>query len=409
MKIYFKSFGCRTNQIETESIVESLMESGFVISEDDWDLFLINSCSVTAKAENEEISFIKKIVSKNPDARIVITGCMASIFEEKIKKISKNIEIFKNDEKEKIPSALTGRDIDLKYFSINGFYSKTRAFVKLQDGCNLKCSYCIVPFTRSSISSKPFDIAIDEIKRLVDNGYKEIVLSGTRLGAYDSAGKKLNELLKMIASLKGDFKVRLSSLEPMEINEELIDVCSDSERFCDYFHIPLQSGSDRILSLMRRPYNRSFYYKKIELIRKRMKNPGLYSDIIVGFPSETDDDFNDSMNFINSLGLSGLHIFTYSKRPYTASESMAELDDRIKKERSKKAHMLDKKLRDDYKKSLIGSVISSLSLKHKNGKTIFLGSNFVEITVDEILDTNRVYPVAVKDLKEGILYGKRVI
>jgi threonylcarbamoyladenosine tRNA methylthiotransferase MtaB len=409
MKIYFKSFGCRTNQIEIESIVENLVSVGFVVSGNDWDVFLINSCSVTARAENEEISFIKKIASKNPDARIVITGCMASLFAERIKKISKNIEIFKNDEKEKIPSALSGRDIPTNYFSINGFYSKTRAFVKLQDGCNLKCSYCIVPFARSSISSKPFDTAVDEIKRLVDNGYKEIVLSGTRLGAYDSGGKKLNELLRMLSSLKGDFRVRLSSLEPMEINEELVDICSNSERFCNYFHIPLQSGSDKILSLMRRPYNRSFYSKRIELIRKRMKNPGLYSDIIVGFPSESDDDFNNSMDFISSLGLSGLHVFTYSKRPYTASESMAELDERIKKERSKKAHMLDKKLRDDYKKSLIGEVVISLSLKHKDGKTIFLGSNFVEIVVDEVFETNIICPVIINNLSDGILYGKRVI
>lgn len=405
MKFYIKTFGCRVNQIESESVAEELIKCGIYYDEKNFDILIINSCCVTEKTEKEIIKYIKKSLDLKPFIQIIVTGCFATVFKEKIEEISKNIKIFSNSNKSDIIKTLTGKETN-RLFRIEGFKSRTRAFVKVQDGCDLRCSYCIVPIARNEMISKPLSNAVEEINNLVLKGYKEIVLSGTRLGAYDDEGKRLNHLLKKIADIKGNFRIRLSSLEPMEINEELCEICSDSSRFCSYFHIPLQSGSDEVLKKMRRPYNINFFSNKLDLIRKKIKDVGIYSDVIVGFPGESEKDFLNSVNFIKQAELSGLHVFTYSKRPKTESFYMEDLGYEVKKKRSQIMHDLDKELRKNFGLKMIGKNIDSVVIREKKGVFWALTSNFLEISLKNKAEVNARADVTITDFKNGIVYGE---
>ncbi|MEF3279786.1 MAG: tRNA (N(6)-L-threonylcarbamoyladenosine(37)-C(2))-methylthiotransferase MtaB [Elusimicrobiota bacterium] len=405
MRFSVKSFGCKVNQIEIQSIYNDLLESGLLYDEKNYDILIINSCCVTEKAEKDLIKFIKKARIQNPDSRIIVTGCMATLFKEKIKNIDYSVEFFTNKNKSEIVKILTGKDGD-SLFGIKDFGEKTRAFVKVQDGCNLFCSYCIVPFARNEMISKPFSNVINEIKNLVLKGYKEMVLSGTRLGAYFYDGKKLSDLLLEISKLDGDFRIRLSSLEPMEINEKLIDILSNPRRFCSYFHIPLQSASDSVLKSMKRPYSIRHFLEKLNLIRKKMENVGVYSDVIVGYPQETEEDFKKTIRFVEENKLSGLHVFTYSKRPLTEAYNLEDINLNLKKERSEIMHEIDKKLRKDFITSMIGKDLDSIAIKQKNNYTLALTTNFIEVKLKEKIPKNERFNVRIADFVNGIAYGE---
>ncbi len=382
MKFTVKSFGCRVNQIEIESIKNLLQENGFIYDEKNYDIVIINSCCVTHKAENDVLRFIRKVVFGNPERKIIVSGCMASLYGDKIKDISQSIKIFHNEDKHNIVKYLCGKETD-DFFRIKGFEKRSRAFIKIQDGCNFYCSYCIVPFARNKMKSKKFNEVINEITDLTLNGYKEIVLSGTRLGAYEWDGKRLKDLLREIEKINGDFRVRLSSLEPMEIDEELVYIMSNNKRFCSYFHIPLQSGSNDVLKSMKRPYTTEYFQKKVELIRKKIKYCGIYSDVIVGYPCETDKDFEKTVNFIKDLKLSGLHVFTYSPRKLTKAYELKDLDPKIKKERSVIMHKVDEEIREDFIRLVKGINLDAILLRNTQKQITALTTNFIEVFLKE--------------------------
>lgn len=401
IRFYYKSFGCRTNQIEIESIVEKLIDGGAVIDSENFNYFIINSCCVTEKAERELLSFIRKVRHKHPYARIILTGCAVALNHEEFN--DKYLTLIKNTDKHKIAELITGKDYQDDFFAINGSVSRTRAFIKIQDGCNLKCSYCIVPFTRNIIKSKKTENVIDEIKNLVENGYKEIVLSGTRLGSYRDNDSKLDDLIEKITGIKGDFKIRLSSLHPSEVTDKLIEIMSNNERFCNYFHLPLQSGSDKILKDMKRPYSKKQFYEKVKQIRRRIKDAGIYSDVIVGFPTETEKEFNESLSFIRDIELSGLHVFTYSKRPFTESSKFKDLSIREKQKRSEIMRQLDRELRYKFKLKMIGKQIEFLTLKHTGNFTVGLSTNFIDILVKNIIEKNRFFKMKASEIDNKYL------
>jgi len=404
MKIFYKSFGCKVNQIEVESIVEKFLQKGYNVSDKSPDIVLINTCCVTEKTQNEVLRFLKSIAKKNNHSKLILTGCLATVFKDEIIKNFPNIYIYSNKDKNKIVKDFL--EVDDEYFTVEGFQERTRAFIKVQDGCNLRCSYCIVPLARNIMLSKPFNDVILEIKKITEKGYKEIVISGTRLGAYFSEGKKLKELLKEIEKINGDFRVRLSSLEPMEIDDELVSIVSNYNRFCSYFHIPLQSGSDKVLKSMRRPYTIKTFEEKVKNIRKRIKNVGIYADVIVGYPLESEDDFKKTCKFIENLELSGLHVFTYSPRPYTDAVRLKDLNPSIKKERSSIMHEIDNKLRINFAKSMLGNLLDSLSLKRKGNYTYFLTTNFINVLVDNDIKPGQRTNLIIKEVCEKNIYGE---
>lgn len=405
MKIFFKSFGCRTNQIEIESLKQHLLLDGFEITQDidNSDYVVINSCCVTQKAEDEIEKFIKKILSKNK-INIILTGCLASLKPEYFSK--KGIIVFKNSEKHLIYNFFTKNNKDLSSFPVLKTINRTRAFIKIQDGCNMSCSYCIVPKLRSDIKSKDFHLVLSEIENLIDNGVKEIVLCGTRLGSYNSTDNKtLKDLVKSILKISANFRLRYSSLEIWEIDEELIELSTD-EKICKYFHIPLQSGSDKILKLMKRPYTKRYFEKKVNLIRKKIPKIGIYSDVIVGFPYENEDDYNETEKFVKELSLSGLHVFSFSKRPNTEAFFMKENPKKIVEERSKKMRKVDMFLRERFISSFIGCYIDVLTIKKKDGVIVGLSSEFIDVLVNEDLLLNDFYKLCAVEKRGKYLICK---
>lgn len=402
MKIFFKSFGCRTNQVEIESIKQHLSLDGFEISKnlDECECVVINSCCVTQKAEEEVERFVRKIVKKYKDKKIILTGCLATLKPNYFS--DSNVVVFKNKEKHLIYNYLTKSDKDLSDFKIVKSWGRTRAFIKVQDGCNMNCSYCIVPKLRTEIKSKGFDLVLAEIKNLVECGVKEIVLSGTRLGSYNDNGKSLKDLVKEVIKIPGDFRLRYSSIEIWELDEELIEL-STHKKVCKYFHIPLQSGSDKILRLMKRPYTKKYFEDKIKMIRKLIPNIGIYSDVIVGFPGEDDYDYLETEKFVKDLSLSGLHVFSFSKRPNTEAFGMSDNPQKVIYERSVRMHEVDRFLRDKFISSFIGGYLEVLTIKKKDDVIYGLSSEFVDVLINDDLKLNQFYRVYAIEKKDKYL------
>lgn len=414
MKIYFKTFGCRVNQIETESLREKILSYGNEETEktEEADCLVVNTCSVTSKADRDVMVFLRKAYSDNPSCRIFVSGCFAELFPDKIRSAVPTAQIFKNADKEKIASALCGAAVAEDFSAVTGFYGRSRAFVKIQDGCNLKCSYCLVNMARSELRSKPMPSAVNEIKRLIEAGFAEIVLCGTRLGYYHcpETGADLNALMMKIFELPGNFRIRFSSMEITELNKPLLaTLASAGSRFCNYFHLPLQAGSDNVLKAMNRPYSLARYSEMLSVLRNLFPDAGLYADIIAGFPSESEADFNESEKFVRKEKLSGLHIFSFSSRPGTRAAKMNQLKPCVIKERSRLLHETDALLRHNFAESQKGKLLQILVLHDKKGHPQGLTSNFLTVEIDNAEDrfeNGQLAMAEITGIKKGIIYAK---
>jgi threonylcarbamoyladenosine tRNA methylthiotransferase MtaB len=370
--------------VESQSLAEKFASLGYeaAANPEEADVVVVNSCSVTEYADRDTLNFIRKAVAANPKGRLVVTGCMATLEPERISAIAPGAEIFKHKDKENIPYALAGVPPRGDFFRVTGFAGRTRAFIKVQDGCDRKCAYCIVPSARSGMSSKPAPAALAEIKGLIASGHGEIVLCGTRLGMYKCPDSEadLSGLMKLILDLPGCFRIRFSSLEPGEVSEELAVVLkAGGERFCDYFHLPMQSGSDAVLKAMGRPYNSAGYLDKLRILRKHFGDPGLYADIIAGYPAETDGQFAETVAFIRQCRLAGLHVFRFSGRPGTRAHLLPPLSRKVVNWRAAELRALDAELRAAYAASMGGRVLRVLTLRNKDGGAIGLASNFLQV------------------------------
>ncbi|MFH1753792.1 MAG: tRNA (N(6)-L-threonylcarbamoyladenosine(37)-C(2))-methylthiotransferase MtaB [Candidatus Omnitrophota bacterium] len=335
-KVKFYTLGCKTNQYETQAIKERLLATGgYAESGEDseCDLFIVNTCTVTAKADKESRRTIRHSNRKNPKAKILVTGCLTELDEEMVKRLPGVSTVMKNSQKDDIFFLLANRKPQTanRYSShyiplkISNFDGRERAFVKIQDGCDNFCSYCKVPFVRGASRSRQASDILQEVERLVEKGFKELVLTGICLGDWGKGldnNPGLHDLVGKICSIKGDFRLRLSSIEPKMVSDELIGAMSN-KKVCPHLHIPLQSGSDRILKLMKRPYTASEYIKIIAKANKAVKDLSITSDVMVGFPGERPSDFNSTVKVIRRVAMSRLHAFTYSKRDGTAAARMS--------------------------------------------------------------------------------------
>ncbi|MBU2572830.1 MAG: MiaB/RimO family radical SAM methylthiotransferase [Elusimicrobia bacterium] len=414
MKVYFKTVGCRVNQVETQSLAEKFSALGHQAADGitDADLLIINSCTVTDRADRDTLNFIRKAAAANPKARLVVTGCLATLDPKKILELAPAASLFSNKDKETIPYALSGRPPKRDFFSVRKFSGRTRAFIKLQDGCDLGCGYCLVPLARNEISSKDSAAAVNEIKNLIAGGFREIVLCGTRLGMYKcpATGRGLAGLMKEIFKLDGDFRIRFSSLEPMEISQSLLEILqAGGGRFCDYVHLPLQSGSDETLRAMGRPYDTAGYSEKLRLLRKYFKDPGLYADVITGYPGETEARFRETMAFIRGCGLAGLHIFSFSKRPGTRAYALKALSPAVIKERSARLHELDRELRAVFAASMCGRTLKTLTLKNKDGFALGLASNFLNVAFNGALKSGIFVNARITGAAGGTCAGEAAV
>ncbi|WP_035587294.1 tRNA (N(6)-L-threonylcarbamoyladenosine(37)-C(2))-methylthiotransferase MtaB [Hippea jasoniae] len=392
MKVGFATFGCKLNQYETQLMMEKVLKANCEISSlDKADVCIINSCAVTAKASKEARMLAKRLSNSKT---VIYTGCDSYLEENlspKIILVGNSLK-YSIDQLIKNPTSDTGQAT--KFYpideTISDFFNKSRAFVKIQEGCNNHCTYCIIPFLRSKQRDKPSDIVIKEIETLYKKGFYEIVITGTNIGSYNN----FYELLKAIDNIKGFFRVRISSIEPMYLNEEIIKLIA-SGKFAKHLHIPLQSGSDKVLKLMKRDYTTKAFARLVEMCDRY----GIFvgTDVIVGFFGEDDEEFKKTYNFIKELPLTYGHIFSYSIRPFTPASKIKLPLPRgpVAKQRNRMLKELFEEKKKKSIKRLIGKEIEFIveTTKIENGK-YFRGLS------------SQYFGVAVKNFKEGLVKAK---
>lgn len=343
-KFYIHTLGCKVNQYESQSIRESLVRAGLEESDskDLADICILNTCTVTEKADKESRYLIGAFTRANPQAKVVVTGCYAEKDAGEIASLRGVSHIVKNADKNRIADLLTdirfaiddGRARSISP-GITGFKGHAKAFVKIQDGCENACAYCKVPLVRGALKSRPLNDVVSEVGGLVKNGYKEIVLTGICLGAWGRdycpdetarqfglSGATLIDLLDAVGKIGGEFRIRLSSIEPKYLSDKLIWLIGANRRFCRHLHIPLQSGDDRVLGMMNRCYSSRDYTALADKARSIVEGVAITTDILVGFPGESEDEFRNSLEFVRELSPARTHIFTFSRRFGTAAYSM---------------------------------------------------------------------------------------
>ncbi len=378
------TLGCKVNQYESMAIKSSLIEAGYIEadSNEEADILIINTCSVTHVADKKSRQTIRRQISKNPNALVLVMGCYSQMKPKEVKAIEGVDIVIGTEGKGKIVEILeeyfTSKNLPLfdsfenslrieKYENINTSYQpdKTRAFIKVQDGCNLYCTYCIIPYARGKIRSRNISDIIREVKFLSKTGYKEVVLTGIHLSSYgldckdkddENYGVRLINLIEIIAEQCPDIRIRLGSLEPKIVSRDFAKRIASIRSICDQFHLSLQSGTDEILKAMNRRYNTKDYMQAVNFLREEFNNPAISSDVIVGFPNETEELFSETMKFCENVGFANLHVFPYSEREGTPATKMPnKVDKKTKTERVNRLIELANKMEIDYLNSLVGS------------------------------------------------------
>lgn len=367
-KLKTVTLGCKVNQYETQLVREGLLRAGFndADSTDDQspaDLCVVNTCTVTAEGDSKSRQIIRRLNRENPDARIVVMGCYATRDPNEVAKLPGVSEVV--TDKRELPDLMSRFGVIDIPQGISGLAGRHRAWVKVQDGCLLKCTYCIIPTVRPEMYSRPLTEVVEEADRLIDSGFREIVLTGIHLGHYGvdfNRGKpkldwtRLSHLVQRLVELPGEFRIRLSSIEATEVTRELIAVMKDNPiNVCPHLHVCLQSGSDRILSRMRRRWSRRHIIDRCQLIREELDQPAFSTDVIVGFPGETESDFEDTIDACRQIGFSKIHMFPFSPRATTPAADMADqIPKSVKQDRGQQIRALESELRQRYFESLIG-------------------------------------------------------
>ena len=396
-KIAFHTLGCKLNFSETSSIARQFLDLGYEKTNFDSnaDIYILNTCSVTENANKECKNIIRKVKKRNPNSFVIVTGCFAQLKPKEISKINGVDMVVGASEKFNIPSLLKrennneniyGCQINnLNYFSSFSLNDRTRSFLKIQDGCDYPCTYCTIPLARGSNRADTIENIIKNVKEIVKNNIKEIVLTGVNIGLFKDKnnGEGLLELIKYLENIKGIDRYRISSIEPNLITSDIIDFIASSKKFMPHFHIPLQSGSDNILGKMKRRYNTKLYKNKINEIIKKIPNVCIGADVIVGFPGEDDTEFNKTVNFIKELKIAYLHVFTYSERENTEAVNLINVvDKKIRKERSQKLRILSEKLKYNFYKKYIHTDTSVLfEQENKNGYLLGFTKNYIRTKI----------------------------
>lgn len=410
MKFNIITLGCKVNTYESEIMKEKLLANNFIFAEEQADIIIINTCSVTNTADNKCKKMIRSVKKNNPNCILVVCGCMAQNHQEKLLDLDIDILIGNKDKsliveminnflerKERYVKFYNSKRLEFEDMTVSKFSSHTRAFIKIQDGCNNYCSYCIIPYMRGNIRSKDINKAVEEANTLANNNHKEIVLTGINTGSYGKEkGYDLVDLIEKMSEIKKLERIRISSIEITEINDKFLEMLKNNSKVCNHLHIPLQSGSEKILKLMNRKYIKKEFKDMIDKIRNIRPDISISTDVIVGFPNETESDFSECFDFCKEIGFSKIHVFPYSKREGTkACEIPNHLDNSIKKERSRKLIELSNELEIEYNSKFIGQVLEVLVEENKEGMAIGHTSNYLHVLIDKELETNKIYQVKI--------------
>ncbi|MAF86022.1 MAG: tRNA (N(6)-L-threonylcarbamoyladenosine(37)-C(2))-methylthiotransferase MtaB [Dehalococcoidales bacterium] len=416
-RIALDSLGCKLNQAESELLARQFAEAGYrlVSPTDEADVYILNTCTVTHIADSKARHRLRLAHRQNPEALIVATGCYAERAQPELAQIEGVDLVLDNEEKPHLlrllresgrlgnPAQVQG---DLTSRHYDSFH--TRAFIKVQDGCHDFCAYCIVPLVRSREESLPVDQIVDEVRHRLAQGYQEVVLTGVKIGAYSYNGINLKELLEHILTETDVARLRLSSLQPQEISPELIGLWHN-RRLCPHFHLSLQSGSNWVLSRMKRHYSTSDYEQSVSLIRSSVPEAAITTDIMVGFPGETDEEFEESYHFCRRMEFARIHVFTYSPRRGTqAAQLPGQVKAEVKKQRSQRMLALAEESTQNFSQRFLCQVMPVLWEKQSpNGTWSGLTANYIKVYAGSSDDlTNKLLPVKLVEIRGDGVWGK---
>ncbi len=398
MKVKFYTLGCKVNQYESQAISEALSKRGFeVTGAKNADVIVVNSCTVTASADQKTRQAVRRFKRNNPDSVVVLTGCMPQAYPDKSKELIEADIILGNKNNDVLPDLLEEYAREGKRLfrvcehqkgdpfsgdTITCFEERTRACVKIQDGCNRFCSYCVIPYSRGRVRSKPLDKLRKEVEALSKRGYKEVVLVGINLSSYgQDTGDSFPDAVKAVNGVEGIERVRLGSLEPDHLTDEVIEKLSECEKLCPQFHLSLQSGCDKTLRSMNRHYTADEFRQIARKLRRSFNDCTLTTDVMVGFAGESEEDFKESLSFVKEIGFEKVHVFPYSVRKGTRAEKLTgHLDKSVKEKRCKIMIEETEKLRREFFLSVIGKVFSVIP-ETKNSDGLFIGytANYIPV------------------------------
>jgi len=410
-KVAFLTLGCKVNSYETEAMQALLLAAGAVLVEfqEVADIYVVNTCSVTNMADRKSRQMLHRAKKKNPEAIVVAAGCYAQTAEESVMKENGIDVVIGNNQKKQIVEILEnfmagvenkrleiGKETEYEELSLDTQVEHTRAYIKIQDGCNQFCSYCIIPYARGRIRSRNPQDVVEEVKRLAQNGYQEIVLTGIHLSSYGKTSyektisedkQPLLELIQEINGVEGIKRIRLGSLEPRIITEKFVKTLVECKKVCPHFHLSLQSGSDTVLARMNRKYTTEEYASSVELLKNYYEAPAITTDIIVGFPKETEEEFLETMEFAKCIGFSKIHVFKYSRRKGTVADKMSgQVDEQVKQSRSDRLMALETELGEAYREQFLG----------KEEQVLFEEAAVVDGEVCQVGYNERYVRIAVK-------------
>lgn len=428
--VAFHTLGCKVNQYETEAMEEIFEKNGYIIVNDDEiaDIYVINTCTVTNLSDRKSRQFIRRAKKINKDSIIAVVGCYSQVSPDEVFEIegvdvvigttdrNRILELC-NNAKENNEKINIVRNVktqkEFETINIDDIKSKTRAYIKIQDGCNQFCSYCIIPYARGPIRSRGLDEIIVESEKLGVAGFKEVVLTGIHVASYgkDINNTPLTTVLEKVANIRGIERIRLSSLEPTLIDDEFMQSILNTGKVCDHFHLSLQSGSDTVLKRMNRKYTCDEYRNIVKLIRKYMPSAGITTDIIVGFPGETEEEFNETYEFVKEIGFSRIHVFKYSPRKGTpAAKSKEQVDGNIKNIRSERLISLGEELMLKFNSNFIGKNLTVLfEEESKKEKDYIEGytTNYIRVKVQQKPDLlGKIVDVKINSMKDEFLLGE---
>lgn len=429
-KVAFYTLGCKVNQYETEAMEEIFQKNGYTIVNDDEiaDIYVINTCTVTNLSDRKSRQFIRRAKKLNENSIIAVVGCYSQVSPDEVAEIQGVDVIIGTTDRNKIlelcEEAKKGKEKinivrniraqkEFETINIDDIKSKTRAYIKIQDGCNQFCSYCIIPYARGPIRSRNLEEIISETGKLGDAGFKEVVLTGIHVASYGKVGAKipLTEVLEEVAKVKGIERIRLSSIEPTLIDEDFMRTITRIGKVCDHFHLSLQSGSDTVLERMNRKYSTYEFRNIVKLIRKYMPNAGITTDIIVGFPGETEEEFEETYEFVKDINFSRIHVFKYSPRKGTpAAKMIDQVDGNLKNNRSERLIALGQDLMENFNKNFINSNLSVLfeeESKKEKGYIEGYTTNYIRVKADSSLSNiGEILDTTISEAKNDFLVGK---
>lgn len=427
--VSFLTLGCKVNQYDSDAMRTIFLQQGYkaVKEEEEADVYVINTCSVTSIGDRKSRQMVRKIRRKHPQAVIAVAGCYAQIAPEIFESMgdidvivgaqnrSKIVEYVEQAQKKEktinaVKDIMSVTEFENLYVDAEG-ETKTRAFIKVQEGCDNYCTFCIIPFARGKLKSRKQKDAVEEIRRLVAKGYREIVLTGIHLGNYGRDlhdGTSLATLVEELLRIPNLLRIRMGSIESVELSDDLINLIKDEPRVCRHLHLPIQSGSDAVLRRMNRHYRLPEYKKLISELREKIPGLALTTDLIVGFPGETEENFMETLETLRELRFSAIHVFPYSQRTGTpAAVFPNQVPGDIKKDRVHRVQELEKEISKEYRKTFLQKTVHVLIEEEKNGYFEGLSDEYIRVSItDKNVEKGRLYSVYVENLTEDGLIGR---